>query len=282
MSDARYEVEGMTAVPDTSEPWVTRLVGPHPPAVSRAVGALLTCTLSRTQALMVAYTLADAGLLAWDSPTQMLREFSAATGGDDRPYAEWAKLRLDLLREEVGEFVEALESGDVAAIAREGADVEYVVHGTMVRLGVDLDAAFREVHRANMSKVGPDGMFIVREDGKILKPDGFTPPDMSCAVADAVEPEVTYTAGLPHIAGLEEYVRADPGWRCDAPPPPFSGQFVRDLAHVPDSALKMRLAQLLAHREQCCASESDCDVGWELADLRWVLARRAESAGSTP
>ena len=57
-------------------------------------------------------------------------------------------------------------------------------------------------------------------------------------------------------------------------------QRARDLRHVPDPALKMRLAELLAHREQCCASESDCDVGWELADLRWVLARRAESAGA--
>jgi len=28
-------------------------------------------------------------------------------------------------------------------------------------------------------------MFIVREDGKILKPDGFTPPDMSCAIRGA-------------------------------------------------------------------------------------------------
>ncbi len=56
-------------------------------------------------------------------------------------------------------------------------------------------------------------------------------------------------------------------------------QRYRDLEHVPDPALKMRVAELLAVREQCCASESDCDAWWELADLRWVLARRAESAG---
>ena len=56
-------------------------------------------------------------------------------------------------------------------------------------------------------------------------------------------------------------------------------QLARDLEHVPDPALKMRLAELVAHREECCAGESDCDVWWELADLRWVLARRAESAG---
>jgi hypothetical protein len=56
-------------------------------------------------------------------------------------------------------------------------------------------------------------------------------------------------------------------------------QLARDLAETPDPALKMRVAELVAVREQCCASEPDCDAWWELADLRWVLARRAESAG---
>jgi len=45
------------------QPWATRLAGPHPPVVSRVAGAVLSCGLSRTQALMVAYTLADEGLL---------------------------------------------------------------------------------------------------------------------------------------------------------------------------------------------------------------------------
>jgi len=42
------------------------------------------------------------------------------------------------------------------------------------------------------------------------------------------------------------------------------------------------VAELVAHREQCCASEFDCGDGVVLADLRWVLARRAEAAGSIP
>jgi len=56
-------------------------------------------------------------------------------------------------------------------------------------------------------------------------------------------------------------------------------QLARDLAGTPDPALKIRVAELTAHREQCCASEPDCDAWWELADLRWVLTRRAESVG---
>ena len=46
------------------QPWAVRLAGQHPPVVSRVAGAVLSCGLSRTQALMVAYTLADEGLLA--------------------------------------------------------------------------------------------------------------------------------------------------------------------------------------------------------------------------
>jgi len=43
-------------------------------------------------------------------------------------------------------------------------------------------------------------------------------------------------------------------------------QLVREMESVPDPALKMRVAELVA----------------ELADLRWVLTRRAEAAGSIP
>ena len=59
-------------------------------------------------------------------------------------------------------------------------------------------------------------------------------------------------------------------------------QLVRDLESIPDPALKMRLAELAAYHEQCYAGEFDCGVGWDLPALRWVLARRAEFAGSPP
>jgi predicted HAD superfamily Cof-like phosphohydrolase len=66
------------------------------------------------------------------------------------------------------------------AVARELADVVYVAFGTAHALGINLNAALREVHRANMTKAidGPR-----RADGKVLKPLGFVPPDMREAVA---------------------------------------------------------------------------------------------------
>jgi predicted HAD superfamily Cof-like phosphohydrolase len=54
------------------------------------------------------------------------------------------------------------------------ADAYFTAHG----LGIPLDAVLAEVHRANMTKFGPDGP-ILRFDGKILKPDGWTPPDVA-------------------------------------------------------------------------------------------------------
>lgn len=113
---------------------------------------------------------------------QMLTEFSTATGGDDRPWVEWAELRKRLLREELDEVIRALDSGDVLNLAQELADLVYVAYGTAIAPGIDLDAAVSEVHRANMSKRDPDGRFLVRADGKILKGPHYRPPDMTVAV----------------------------------------------------------------------------------------------------
>ena len=57
-------------------------------------------------------------------------------------------------------------------------DSIYVLIGLALKMRFNLDAAFREVHRSNMSKLGPDGKPIKREDGKILKGPNFTPPDL--------------------------------------------------------------------------------------------------------
>lgn len=75
-----------------------------------------------------------------------------------------------------------VDTGDPRWLAKELADLVYVCFGTAQRPGIDLDTAFRLVHRSNMSKIHPDGSYRVREDGKILKPEGWRAPDMSPAV----------------------------------------------------------------------------------------------------
>lgn len=52
-------------------------------------------------------------------------------------------------------------------------------------LGIDLDAAVTEVHRANMSKLGDDGHPVLRADGKVLKGPNYTPPNMAGALLGA-------------------------------------------------------------------------------------------------
>jgi predicted HAD superfamily Cof-like phosphohydrolase len=68
------------------------------------------------------------------------------------------------------------------ALAKELADLLYVVYGTADLLEIPLEAVFAEVHRSNMSKVGPDGQVIRREDGKILKPDTYREADVHGAI----------------------------------------------------------------------------------------------------
>ena len=90
-----------------------------------------------------------------------------------------AKLRVALLQEEVGEFITASEKGDLVAIADALADITYVVYGTALTYGIDLDSALREVHRSNMSKLGNDGKPFIRDDGKVLKSERYFPPDIA-------------------------------------------------------------------------------------------------------
>jgi NTP pyrophosphatase (non-canonical NTP hydrolase) len=116
----------------------------------------------------------------------MLDEWSEATGGDSRDREEWAALREKLIAEEYDEVIEALhfyvQTGDSHKLAKELADLVYVCFGTAQRPGINLDTAFRLVHRSNMAKIHSDGTYQVREDGKILKPDTYVPPNMSPAI----------------------------------------------------------------------------------------------------
>jgi predicted HAD superfamily Cof-like phosphohydrolase len=93
-----------------------------------------------------------------------------------------AKLRVALLEEEVSEFVAASEKGDLVGIADALADIVYVVYGTALTYGIDLDAVLHEVHQSNMSKLGRDGKPLIRDDGKVLKSDQYIPPDVLAAL----------------------------------------------------------------------------------------------------
>jgi len=102
--------------------------------------------------------------------------------GNDIDHA-LAQLRVDLLEEEVSEFVAASEKEDLVGIADALADIVYVVYGTALTYGIDLDSVLREVHRSNMSKLGDDGKPLIRGDGKVLKSERYFPPDIASVLS---------------------------------------------------------------------------------------------------
>ena len=84
-------------------------------------------------------------------------------------------LRLKLIKEELAELEAAMVEGDLIGIADGLADLLYVVYGTAASYGMDIRPIFDEVHRSNMAKVGG----AKREDGKVLKPDGWAAPNLA-------------------------------------------------------------------------------------------------------
>jgi predicted HAD superfamily Cof-like phosphohydrolase len=65
-----------------------------------------------------------------------------------------------------------------ARLLKEMADVQYVLSGMAVALGLPLQEAFIRVHNSNMSKLGEDGNPIYREDGKVMKGPNYKEPDI--------------------------------------------------------------------------------------------------------
>lgn len=113
---------------------------------------------------------------------QDVKDFQTAVGQNigvkpELPDPAERELRLRLLKEEYEEYIQGECKNDVENIAKELADIIYIVCGTAASYGIPLDKVFAEVHKSNMAKL-VDGKPVRRADGKILKPDGWRPPDI--------------------------------------------------------------------------------------------------------
>jgi len=92
-------------------------------------------------------------------------------------------MRQNLISEEAQEFHDEFKFYcdaplDKAAITKELADLLYVTYGFAVTFGLPIDEVFERVHRSNMSKLGPDGKPLYRDDGKVLKGPNYQPPKL--------------------------------------------------------------------------------------------------------
>lgn len=111
--------------------------------------------------------------------------FLAAVGQEtpkkpDENVSDLAELYKKLIKEEVEEFWEAEAASDNVEQLDACFDMIWVIVGYMKARGWDCEAAWDEGAQSNLSKIDPaTGLVRRREDGKILKPEGWKPPDFS-------------------------------------------------------------------------------------------------------
>ncbi len=123
------------------------------------------------------------------TPAEMVREFHQAFGipiadVPTVPTSEVRELRAELIREETHGVLGEIwgRHHGVVHVAAELADLAYVVYGTALAYGIDLDAVIAAVHAANMSKLQSDGTPLLRADGKVLKSENFVPADIAAVL----------------------------------------------------------------------------------------------------
>lgn len=136
---------------------------------------------------------------------EKVAEFMKAFRQDVETEAQWtgvSELRYELIREELEELRQALDTRDLIGVADALTDLLYVVYGAGHSFGINLDKTFNEVHRSNMSKLGSEGQPIYREDGKVIKGPDYSPPNLS---------SILYTgSSTVEYAALAAY--SDAGW----------------------------------------------------------------------
>ena len=94
------------------------------------------------------------------------------------PDEETTQLRYDLIKEELKELEHAMKTKDLKEVADALTDILYVTYGAGCAYGIDLDKCFKEVQRANMSKLGKDGNPIYDEKGKVMKGPNYSEPNL--------------------------------------------------------------------------------------------------------
>ena len=118
-------------------------------------------------------------------------KFMEASGQTtDKFNFEQFELYIDLVEEEalemfnsyndfVSDSPELIKNKCLEGIIDGLVDVVVTAKGALISLGVDVNSAMEEVWKSNLSKIQLDGTVIKREDGKVMKPPTYIPPDFS-------------------------------------------------------------------------------------------------------
>ena len=89
-------------------------------------------------------------------------------------------LYFNLIKEELEELEVAYSAGDNVEMLDALIDILVVTIGALHSFGADGEGGWKEVMQTNFNKIDRDtGKVRKREDGKVLKPVGWTPPNLT-------------------------------------------------------------------------------------------------------
>ena len=95
------------------------------------------------------------------------------------------ELYRNLIAEEVGELIEAVQNDDRVEQLDALIDILVVTIGAIHSMGADAEGAWKEVLQTNLAKVdSKTGKVIKRNDGKVLKPKGWQAPNLARYLGD--------------------------------------------------------------------------------------------------
>lgn len=112
------------------------------------------------------------------NPFEDIERFGTAC--DQAPSPENYEMYLGLISEEYQELQEAVSDQDKVEQLDALVDILVVTMGAIRAAGFDGEGAWREVMDTNFAKIDPDtGKVRKREDGKVLKPEGWKAPELA-------------------------------------------------------------------------------------------------------
>tara|TARA_B100002019_G_scaffold289124_1_gene304086 strand:+ start:179 stop:550 length:372 start_codon:yes stop_codon:yes gene_type:complete len=111
------------------------------------------------------------------NPFEDINTFQQAC--DQEPSTENYAMYLGLIQEEYTELTDAVKACDDVEQLDALVDILVVTIGAIRCAGWDAQGAWDEVMKTNFAKIDPDtGKVRKREDGKVLKPEGWEPPQL--------------------------------------------------------------------------------------------------------
>ena len=109
-----------------------------------------------------------------------LRFMKAIDNTTDKFNVDQFNLYFKLIKEEYKELRDAVDAGDQVEVLDAIVDILVVTIGAGPSMGADVEGAWNEVMRTNFAKIDSEtGKVRRRKDGKVLKPEGWKPPELS-------------------------------------------------------------------------------------------------------